>query len=517
MQFTKRLASLSLLIALLQAGPSAQTAYNVCDYGAQADGTTLTTKAIQDAIDACHQNGGGQVVFPAGQYLSGTIELRDNVYLVLNGGATLLGSKNIADYEPKYLVIARDAKNIGLLGPGLINGQGDAFWRDKERPYVRPERTIELERCSNVLIRDLQIRNSAAFNIALEECDRVTITGVSIINDRNAPNTDGIDPISSSNVLISDCYIETGDDAICPKSHGTEKPCENLVVTNCVLISDDSAIKCGTRSDGAIRHCSFSNIVIRDTKYGIGFYMKDGGVYEDIQFSNISIETTRRGLERSFGTNSYAIFMDIEKREPSGTLGRIRDIAFSDIHIVTPDGNCLLAGMPEQKIENVAFDNVWMRVTDRTDLSGRRKPRGTRSLTDRATNDCADVLSHWTFAHIDGLTLRNFFIQDETGSAAFERHGVWALNVADFTVDGFRIEQAQPNETLAMIHLQDCRNARLEKTMAGKLSVPFVQILGEATRRISLINNDWSLSAKPLVVGKEIKSKEIFRQGNRVE
>ncbi|HPI73382.1 MAG TPA: glycosyl hydrolase family 28 protein [bacterium] len=517
MQVIRRLTSLSLFFALLQTGPSAQTAYNVRDYGAQADGTTLTTKAIQAAIDACHQNGGGQVVFPAGQYLSGTIVLKDNVYLALNGGATLLGSKNIADYEPKYLVFARDAKNIGLLGPGLINGQGDAFWRDKERPYIRPERTIELERCNNVLIRDLQIRNSAAFNIALEECDRVTIAGVSIVNDRNAPNTDGIDPISSSNVFISDCYIETGDDAICPKSHGTAKPCENLVVANCVLISDDSAIKCGTRSDGAIRHCSFSNIVIRDAKYGIAFYMKDGGVFEDIQFSNISIETTRRGIERSFGTNSYAVFMDIEKREPSGLLGRIRNIVFSDIRIATPDGNCLLAGMPEQKIENVAFDNVQMRVTDRTDLSGRRKPRGTRSLTDRAANDCSAVMSHWTFAHIDGLTLRNFIIQDETDSAAFERHGLWALNVDDFSVDGFHIEQAQPNTKLAMIHLQDCRNARLEKTKAEKLSVPFVQILGKATRRISLINNDWSLLAKPLAIGKEIKSREIFQQGNRVE
>jgi polygalacturonase len=503
------------LVLLLWGFSFSQAVYNVRTYGANPDGITLNTKAIQAAIDACHQNGGGQVMFPAGQYLSGTIVLKDNVYLILTGGATLLGSKNIADYEPKYLVFARGAKNIGLLGPGSINGQGDAFWRGKERPYIRPERTIELEECRNVLIRDLQIRNSAAFNIAVEECDRVTITGVSIINDRDAPNTDGIDPISCSNVLISDCYIETGDDAICPKSRGTGKPCENLVVTNCVLISDDSAIKCGTRSDGAIRNCTFSNIVIRDTKYGIGFYMKDGGVYEDIQFSNISIETTRRGLERPNGTNGYAIFMDIEKREESGSLGRIRNIMFSDLNITTPDGNCLLAGMPEQKIENITFDNVRMRVTNRTDLSGRRKPRGTRSLTDRAVNDFSGILSHWTLANIDGLTMRNVVIYDETPHANLERYGLWAMNVANFTVDGFQMEQAVPKQTSAVIRMQDCRNGWVGNSRAGRLSVPFVSLLGEATRRIALVNNDWSLLTRPVSIGKEIKSEEVFQNANR--
>ncbi len=511
----KPLNQLTLSVLLLWSFSFSQNVYNVRTYGANPDGVTLNTKAIQAAIDACYQNGGGQVMFPAGRYLSGTIFLRDNVYLVLSAGATLLGSNNIADYEPKYLVFAKDANHIGLLGPGCINGQGDSFWRGKERPYIRPERTIELEGCSNVLIRDLQIRNSAAFNIALEECDRVTISGVSIINDRDAPNTDGIDPISCSNVMISDCYIETGDDAICPKSKGTHKPCENLVVTNCVLISDDSAIKCGTRSDGAIRHCTFSNIVIRDTKYGIGFYMKDGGVYEDIQFSNISIETTGRGLERAHGSNSYAIFMDIEKREEGGQLGHIRNIMFSDITINTPDGNCLLAGMPDRRIEHVTFDNVRMRVTHRTDLSGRRKPRGTRSLTDRAVNDFADIMSHWTLAHIDGLTMRNVVIQDETAHATFERHGVWAMNVADFTVDGLKIEQAQPNQTLAVIRMQECRDGRVENSTAGRLSVPFVSLLGEATRRIALVNNDWSLLARPVSLGREIKPEEIYQHANR--
>ena len=120
----------------------------------------------------------------------------------------------------------------------------------------------------------------------------VFIDGIRILNFLEAPNTDGIYPISSSNVFISNCYIETGDDAICPKSNSTEKACENLVVTNCVLISDDSAIKFGTRSDGIIRHCVFNNIIIRNSKYGLAFYMKDGGTYEDIQFSNINIETS---------------------------------------------------------------------------------------------------------------------------------------------------------------------------------------------------------------------------------
>jgi len=290
----KKFKMLSVIIWLiLYARLSLATpVFDVEKFSAIPDGKSLCTTSIQSAIDACHQAGGGKVVFYNGQFLTGTLVFKDNVYLELFPGATLLGSRNIKDYNPIYLLYTENAKNFGIVGSGTINGQGEFYWRGKQRSYNRPERTIKFIDCQDMLLSEFNLINSASCCIDVERCDRVTITGLSIVNDREAPNTDGIDPVSSSNVFISDCYIDTGDDCICPKSNGTEKPCENLVVTNCVLISNDSAIKLGTRSDGYIRNCTFCNIVIRNTQYGIGFYMKDGGHYEDIQFSDISIETS---------------------------------------------------------------------------------------------------------------------------------------------------------------------------------------------------------------------------------
>ncbi len=284
-------------------------AKDVTAYGAKGNGRNMDTRAIQQAIDACAEEGGGTVYFPNGTYLSGTIVLASNVTLYLDAGATLLGSRNLEDYDPPYLIYAHEAKNISIQGKGVIDGQGASFWDEDFNPLERPARMIELVACQNVTIRDVTIQNSPSWAVELLGCDRVVVDAVSIINPRRGPNTDGLDIVSSSNVLVSNCYIEGGDDSICLKARLKDKPCENVTVTNCVLISDDTAIKLGTRSTGDIRHCVFSNIAIRNTRYGISLFMKDGGTYEDIQFSNITME-----METGTARYAYPIMMDIEPR-----------------------------------------------------------------------------------------------------------------------------------------------------------------------------------------------------------
>ena len=496
--------------------PSNPINFLVTGFGAVGDGRTMCTQSIQAAIDSCAQSGGGYVLVPSGRFLSGTIFLKDHVYLKLSPGAVLLGSKNLSDYTLPFLIYAENAHDLGIIGQGTINGQGDFFWRGKQRPFHRPERTINFENCQDVLIRDVNIRNSAAFNIAFEDCDHVTITGVSIVNDLAAPNTDGIDPISSSNVFISNCYIETGDDAICPKSHNVKKPLENLVVTNCVLISDDSAIKFGTASRGVIRNCSFSNIVIRNTQYGIGFYMKDGGSFEDIQFSNISIETVAPDSMRpDRSTNSYAIFMDIEKRNEQSKFGVIRNIIFNDMTINTADGNCLFAGMPEQKIENVTLDNVRMRVFHRTDLSGRHKPRGTRKLKNIAVNDYAHISSHFTFAYINGLNIRNLFIQDDTPDNQFERYAIWANDVDNVVIEGFQQRQAVRNTGMSVFKLRNARDVSIRACEPDSPNTVFLELAGGRTRDISLFGNDFTKVGADIRLLGNIHKKVVAKVGNR--
>jgi polygalacturonase len=137
---------------------AAQPVFNPLDYGAKADGRTNDTASIQKAIDACNRAGGGTVLFPNGNFLTGTIVLKSNV--TLSPGATLWGSRRIEDYSPVHLMYAEGAENIAIEGQG-VNGNGDAFWEpDFRAKPKRPMQLIELIGCRNVHIRDIRIRNA---------------------------------------------------------------------------------------------------------------------------------------------------------------------------------------------------------------------------------------------------------------------------------------------------------------------------------------------------------------------
>lgn len=499
--------------------------YNVYDYGAKGDGSALDTQAIQRAIDSCNKGGGGTVLLPYGKFLSGTLFLKDNVYIQLESAATLLGSTNLNDYNSKRenLIFAQDAHNIGIVGTGTIDGNGESYWKGKDRPYNRPDIMLLFDHSKNILIEGITIVNAPKFNLLLYKCDRGRIDGVTILNDRDSPNTDGIDLVSSSNIFISNCYIDTGDDAICLKSD-KGKITENIVVTNCILRSDDSAIKCGTNSEDIIRHCLFSNIVIRDSKYGIAFFMKDGGSYKDFQFSNISIETKVLSKDEQASSDSrflqkyYPIFLDIESRTPRSNLGTISNISFKDITIDTWNGNALIQGSAEKPIQDITMDNVFMRVHSRVDYTGRWKPRGTRLLKEKAENDFADVPAHFTFANVDGLTLKSLTIEDVSTGQSIKRHAISGLALKNVSMDGFRYTPTAADNDLSAIDFQDCEGVLIKGCMAPVSNTYFITVRGESSRNINVIGNDISRSAKGVGVlgaNREVLFESANREGQK--
>jgi len=422
---------------------------SVCDvtaYGAKGDGKTLETAAIQKAINACAKAGGGTVYFPAGNFLSGTIVLQSNVTLNLSPGATLWGSKDIAHYNPPHLIYAKDAENIAIEGSGTINGNGDAFWEPDFKPKPkRPSPLIELVGCRHVRIENVRIRNTPGWGIHPLECDGVWIRGISMISDLRGPNTDGIDPDSSRNVMISDCYIETGDDAIVLKTTGRLRipapPCENVTVTNCVLISDDAALKLGTESHGDFRNCTFSNCSIYATRVGLAMYIKDGALVEGILFSNIAIDTSVDLYNRVTGSQrtwiEYPILIDLEKRQTDSRTGRIRDVSFSNLR-VRGEGRVLVAGMPEQPLENFTFRNLALRVTGFEPVEKQRKPRGSSRVSPAPREgDYAPVPAALIFANIKGLDLRDMRVTWDAPGPPQDRHAIYAGRVEGFTLHGF--------------------------------------------------------------------------------
>lgn len=303
---------------------------NIMDYGAAADGSTLNTEAIQQAIDACAQEGGGTVLVPAGRFVTGTIRLKSNVELHLAHGAVLKASEALADYNElgeypqnydclsedwcgKHLIIAVEQENVAITGSGVIEGCAEAYfagpkkfcteyiWSEgyyttgEERP-VRPGQMVCFIECRHVLVQDITLRNSTAWNLFLQGCDYVKVRGLSILNSKQHANTDGIDIDCCSFVTVSDCLIDTGDDCIAIRGCAQRltvhpgKKCEYITISNCVLSNSPCAVRFGVGT-GEIHHVTISDCVIARSGEGLTFmtgWQGRGGVrISDINISNI--------------------------------------------------------------------------------------------------------------------------------------------------------------------------------------------------------------------------------------
>ncbi|HEX3729930.1 MAG TPA: glycosyl hydrolase family 28 protein, partial [Opitutaceae bacterium] len=279
---------LGLALPLAARAAAAGAAFDVADFGATGRSISSDTAAVQRAIDACSAGGGGLVRVGAGTHLTvGTIELRSRVELRLERGALLEGSPRPADYTrfglppvtfgaappPRLgvLVYADGVEDVAVTGPGRIDGNDLAFVnRATPQIYLCPEIrpfAMVLKNCRHVLLRDFSLTNSAFWTLRLLGCDDALIDGLHIDGDLRMPNDDGIDIDRSSNVCVRGCDISTGDDCISvkavPLSEGIDRPCENVLITGCVLRSRSSAIAVGCDVSGDIHDVVVSDCVIR--------------------------------------------------------------------------------------------------------------------------------------------------------------------------------------------------------------------------------------------------------------
>lgn len=411
MKITNRIAPLVFILYGLAA--MSQPYFSVTDYGAIGDGTTLNKEAFQKTVDACHEKGGGTVLVPAGTYYTAGFQLKENVSLHLASGALLVASRNIEDYVKfgdKYIFILGDSlSNVSISGKGRIDGSGSSFYdADFEPADVRPTPFIYFYNSTGIKLDGIELFHSPAHVIRFQNCDDVVIVDVHVINDLRTPNTDAVDLGDTKNVMISNCYFESGDDLICLKS--SKDTVENVVVTNCVLISDDSAIKFGTGSHVATRFCSFSNLVIRNTRYGIAFFMLDGGIFEHNSFSNIIIESGGRSRHH------YPIYIDVDKRNPDRDYGIIRHNVFENIQMVS-DGKVLISGHPESPITNLTLRNCSFVSTGMADFSNARKPRGNKNYPSLKTStDLSREDAYFVFGYTHQSTFKNIRVTGEDGN-----------------------------------------------------------------------------------------------------
>ena len=315
------LAALTLLLAVNLAG-GAENVYDARDFGAKADGKTLCTGAIQRAIDQCSNDGGGTVYLAPGVFLSGTIYLKSDVILKLDAGCTFLGSKDLKDYPPtvpafrsytdnytdKSLIYAEKAERIAITGRGTIDGQGASF----KGPYkVRPY-TMRFIECSNVIVENITLRDSPMWMQHYLACDDVRVRGVTV-RSRVNNNNDGINIDSCHRVVISDCNISSGDDAIVPKST-SGRICRDVTVSNCVVSSRCNGLKMGTESNGGFKNIVMTGCAIYDTRLaGVALEIVDGGTMDRVVVSNIAMDGIGAPIFLRLGNRARSYKKDMEK------------------------------------------------------------------------------------------------------------------------------------------------------------------------------------------------------------
>ena len=392
--------------------------YDVCEFGIVGDGKTNNTEAIKKLIEKIRASG-GELYFPPGEYVTGTIRLFDNMNVYLEKGAKILGSDDFSDY-PKIdekevsgytrcgysgLITAIGCENIGIFGEGEIDGRGYNWWQKLPSDTMRP-RTINPILCKNVTISGISVKNSPCWSVHPMCSENVVIENVSVINPPDSPNTDGINPESCKNVRISGCFIDVGDDCITIKS-GTEDdilqkshPCEDIIVENCTMMHGHGGVVIGSEMSGGVKNVTVENCKFFKTDRGIRLKTrrKRGGCVENISFSGIEMD----GVLAAVTFNEYYIcgakpddaeLFSNEKMPVGADTPKISGVSIRDIKAQNVGGvGIYMLGLPEAPIFDITMENMEISVAgseegvDAVMAPGRAKSYGEGIFIENAEN-----------------------------------------------------------------------------------------------------------------------------------
>ncbi len=347
---------------------------SVRDHGAAGDGVHLDTPALQAAIEACHQAGGGTVQVPAGTWRTGTLILRDGVRLHLDAGAVLLGSTNREHYSAPALVQATGAHDIAITGAGVIDGQGD--WCPARGWRLQLVNTTD---CERVTIEGVTTRYSGSWTQHHVRCRGLTMRQVTVNSPRPGRNNDGIDLSGCQDVLIEGCTVISDDDAIVIKSQAADRVNRNIRVVKNTCLTYRGAFKLGTETRG-----DYDGIVVRDlTAHGakaLELYSVDGSRIRGVDIAGVTADDAISAVTIRLGARlRTSYFRPGEDRVP----GCLREIIIRDVKVAlarrsfrevlqrhgipgaelaSDDPNepaeSFIAGLPGHRVEGVTLSDV---------------------------------------------------------------------------------------------------------------------------------------------------------------
>jgi hypothetical protein len=454
--------------------------FNVRSFGAVGDGQTLDTDALQRALDTCRDAGGGEVVIPAGRYLTGTLRIHNYTTLNVTPGATLLGSPSIEDYTLDargkdgdqtgyHLLRIADATRVHITGGGTIDGQGPSYWdspeapRDGERPWRgyrlalsshdrRPSPMVDIADSTDIRVDNVTLTNSAGWALNMRLSRYVWIRGVRILNPMDGPNSDGIDINACRDVLISDCHIENGDDAIVAFTLPGTGPCERITITNCILSTRCAAIKFYSSCGYPFRQITINNCVIYDSERAFAIYLANGASIEDIVCSNIVMEggthppnfgvrpihidvrNPHLKRERIHGSHKPA---DDDADWLPASPGSVRGLMLTN-WVIRATGRIIIGGWADVPIEHLFLSNILLQVNGPQDLESLVDPTPSTGQWNHDLPHLRTTPAHVIIHGVSDLTVRDVRVVNASQEPLPGMHGLWLEHVSSEQIEGFR-------------------------------------------------------------------------------
>jgi polygalacturonase len=418
-------ASLQAALWLLAVSALPAATFNVADFGARPDDQALASPAIQKAIDAAAQAGGGSVIFTKCTYLTGALFLKSNVELQLGEGVVLRAVPDDAAYPkiwsrvagvemqwPAAVINVYGQTNVSITGKGTLDGNGEFWWRkfwgedrkggmlkDYAARGLRWAVDYDCQRVRALLIYDskdvkvsgITIQRSGFWSLTMTYSKRVTVDGVIIRANigGHGPSSDGIDIDSSREVLVQNCDIDANDDNICLKAGRdadglrVNRPTENVVIRNCITRAGYGMFTIGSETSGGIRNVQVYGLRAIGTKLGIHFKSAKirGGVIENISIRDVTMENVERPL--NFEMNWYPAYslptlpaeLEHATNPPywavllqpvlpaSRGIPEVRNISISNVTATGAKLAIAANGFPEMPIHDVRLSNITVEAT----------------------------------------------------------------------------------------------------------------------------------------------------------
>lgn len=521
-------SALSLVLFITYATFLKAADFDITKYGAIGNGTTLNTDAIQKAIDECNKTGGGKVNFPAGKFLSGTIVLKDNVTLHFKKDAVLLGSIHLKDYRNLdpfteglgihvgwALLVAVDAKNIGIEGEGTIDGQGSALKAKHIETDTRSEGQrwglrpflVRIVRCTGVTVKDVTLKYAGAWTSHYFQSRQILIENVKIMSEGVAHN-DGIGIDGCQNVRIKNCDVVSGDDALVFKTTSSKMANSDIEVSGMRLKSNQAGIKMGTESMAPFENIKISNCYIYDTKNGgIKLLTVDGAHLRNIEISNITMENVRTPMLFRLGSRLSVFRKDQDTKQATGTfenvvVKNVKAQASANAQLM-PSSGILITGVPGHYITNLTLENIEI------SLAGGGKAEHARQVVPEAIDQYPEVKTFgprvpaygiWA-RHVKGLKLKNIKFNLDSNDV---RPALVCEDGKDILVDDWEIPQTNGAE--AIIRFENVENAIVKDIdVNGSSAQAFVRVEGVNSKGIQLSGNDIS-GIRPVKSTREVLS-----------